>query len=197
MDTVTSRLFVLIYSPELKQDPAASSTSNLPTASVTSSYSNIGLEEAREGEKGDFDAEKSRSLTGWTGRTPAFDAIYSQATAMVEKETMILPFTTVSGHVHMLRHLAPEIVYIQESLTGDDGEVVKHISGWVGEVVVVVGAEGGHGGLIDSDDDQAQTEEQLDKWWQRSERVGLGKGVEVVESMRVAEHWARRLGGQE
>jgi hypothetical protein len=188
---------VLIYAPQLKQ---ASSSPVLPTDSITSSYSNIGHDDARE-EEGEkviqSGAGTPKTSAHWTGQTPAFDALYAQARALVEKDTMVLPYTTVSGHVHMLRHLSPDIVYIQESLSGEKGEVVTHVSGWVGEVIVVVGAEGGHGGLVDSEDEQGQAAEEGEKWWQHADRVGLGKGVEVLESMRVGEHWGRRLGGQE
>ena len=100
--------------------------------------------------------------------------LYNQARNLVEKDAMILFFTTPSGHVHILRHLAPHTVYMQDSLSGKDGDVVANLSGWVGQVVIVVGAEGGHGFLVDSDDEGEHKEEKTDKWWERCERVGLG-----------------------
>ena len=121
-----------------------------------------------------------------------------QAQALVEKDTMILPFTTPTGHVHLLRHLSPEIVYIQERLSGTSGDVVTHISGWVGQVILVVGDEGGHGGLVDSEDDMGQSgNEERDKWWEKDSRIGLGKGIEVVEGLRVRDDWRRRVGGHD
>lgn len=110
---------------------------------------------------------------------------------------MVLPFTTPSGHINLLRHLAPEVVYIQDSLSGDHGELVTQMSGWVGQVVVVVGAEGGHGGLVDSEDETALGAERIAKWWQQGDQVGLGKGIEVVDGMRIGEDWRRRVGGHE
>ena len=111
---------------------------------------------------------------------------------------MILPFTTPTGHVHLLRHLSPEIVYIQEKLSGASGDAVTHISGWVGQVILVVGDEGGHGGLVDSEDDMGLAgNEENDKWWEKDSRIGLGKGIEVVEGLRVREDWRRRVGGQD
>ncbi|KAI9755475.1 MAG: hypothetical protein M4579_004266 [Chaenotheca gracillima] len=187
----TTRLFVLIYTPDLKQGLEGS---------VASSYSNIGHDDARSpGE------EQEKPLTSIdpnpvgspSGASPTYNALHSHALTLVEDETMILPFTTPTGHVHMLRHLAPEIVYVQESLSGTNGDAVTHISGWVGQVIVVVGAEGGHGGLIDSEDEAGKSKEHGDHWWQSSDRVGLGKGVDVVDGMRVGDDWAKRVGGLE
>lgn len=111
---------------------------------------------------------------------------------------MILPFTTPTGHVHLLRHLSPEIVYIQERLSGTGGDAVTHVSGWVGQIILVVGDEGGHGGLVDSEDDMGHSgNEERDKWWENDSRIGLGKGIEVVEGVRVREDWRRRVRGQD
>ena len=92
-----------------------------------------------------------------------------------------MPFTTPEGHVHLLRHLGPEIVYIQETLTGADGEAVSHMKSWVGQIVIVVGDESGHGGLVDSEDERSHSGPQRKKWWQDDPMVGFGKGIEVVE----------------
>jgi len=119
--------------------------------------------------------------------------VYSQALALVEKETMVLPFTTSSGHVHILRHLGPDIVYLQEALAGDNGDVITHLQSWLRQdVVLVVGAEGGHGGLADSES-EAEQPDKKELWWEKEERVGRGRGVVVVEGMRVGDDWARRV----
>lgn len=204
---------MLIYAPDLKQHPLSMSSSTRPAGSVTSSFSNIAHDEARTpGEEADralesidpepihspspdFNTPAASKLTG--SESSLFQALYAQAQALVEKDTMVLPFTTPSGHIHLLRHLGPEVVYIQDSLSGDHGELVAQISGWVGQVVVVVGAEGGHGGLIDSEDETAQSAERTEKWWQQGDKVGLGKGIEIVDGMRIGEHWRRRVGGHE
>ncbi len=123
--------------------------------------------------------------------------MYSQALALVEKETMVLPFTTPTGHVHILRHLGPEIVYLQESLAGDNGEVITHLQTWLRQdVVLVVGADGGHGGLADSES-EAEHVEKTQHWWEREERVGRGRGVVVVEGIRVGDDWSRRVDKKE
>ena len=123
--------------------------------------------------------------------------MYSQALGLVEKETMVLPFTTKTGHVHILRHLNPEIVYLQESLAGDNGEVITHLQSWLRQdVVLVVGADGGHGGLADSESEDEHIEKK-EQWWEREDRVGLGRGVVVVEGLRVGDDWARRVENRE
>lgn len=125
--------------------------------------------------------------------SPAFNAVYSQALGLVEKETMVLPFTTKTGHVHILRHLNPEIVYLQESLAGENGDVITHLQSWLRQdVVLVVGADGGHGGLADSES-EAEHVEKKEQWWEREDRVGRGRGVVVVEGVRVGDDWARRV----
>jgi hypothetical protein len=110
---------------------------------------------------------------------------------------MVLPFTTPSGHVHILRHLGPEIVYLQESLAGNDGEVVTHLQSWLRQdVVLVVGADGGHGGLADSES-EAEHGEKKEHWWEKEERVGRGRGIVVVEGLRVGDDWVRRVENRE
>ncbi len=132
-----------------------------------------------------------------TSATPGFDTLWSQAQMMVEKDTMILPFTTPTGHVHILRHLAPDIVYLQESLAGNNGDVITHLQTWLRhDVILVVGAEGGHGGLADSESEAEQTEK-AEHWWEREDRVGRGRGIVVVESIRAGDDWARRIEGME
>jgi hypothetical protein len=106
---------------------------------------------------------------------------------------MVLPFTTATGHVHMLRHLNPEVVYLQEALAGNNGEIITHLQTWLrNDVVVVVGAEGGSGGLADSES-EAEGGPKKEEWWEREDRVGRGRGVVVVEGLRVGDDWARRV----
>ncbi|TVY46796.1 hypothetical protein LOCC1_G005233 [Lachnellula occidentalis] len=180
------RLFVLIYAPDLKEHPLDAAAPGAP-ASLSSSFSNIGPEQAQS-PPADYEKPISTSSS-----SPAFNAVYSQALSLVEKETMVLPFTTPTGHVHILRHLAPEFVYLQSSLAGPDGEIITHLQSWLRQdVVLVVGAEGGHGGLADSES-EAEPEKTVQKWWEKEERVGRGRGVVVVEGLRVGDDWARRV----
>ncbi|RDW94471.1 hypothetical protein BP5796_00234 [Coleophoma crateriformis] len=182
------RLFVLIYAPDLKEHPL-DSTSRSP-GSLGSSFENIGNYQAQTpGE------EVEKSIASFAG--PAFNAVYSEALALVEKETMVFPFTSSTGHVHILRHLSPDIVYLQESLAGDNGEVITQLQSWLRQdVVIVVGADGGHGGLADSESEAEQVEKK-EHWWEKEERVGRGRGVVVVEGLRVGDDWARRVEGRE
>lgn len=129
----------------------------------------------------------------------AFGPIYNEALGLVEKETMVLPFTTPTGHVHILRHLAPEFIYLQESLAGENGSVINHLQSWLREdVVLIVGADGGHGGLADSESEaESQVSRSKEQWWEREDRVGLGRGVVVVEGNRIGDYWARKVLGVE
>lgn len=124
-----------------------------------------------------------------------FNTLYTQAQALVEKDTMIMPFTTPTGYIHILRHIGPETVYLQQTLSGPGGDAIPHISGWVGQILLVVGDESGHGGLVDSEDERGQ--DSKDKWWQTDPRIGLGKGVEIVDGLRVGEDFRRRVGGHD
>lgn len=94
----------------------------------------------------------------------------------------------------MLRHLAPQIVYVSEALSGREGEVVSGLKGWVGHTVVVVGDEG-HGGLADTETETEDEEKRKVQWWEGSEMVGLGKEVSVVDAARVGDDWGRRVRG--
>jgi hypothetical protein len=128
---------------------------------------------------------------------PAFNAMYSQALGLVERESMILPFTTSSGYVYILRHLQPEVIYLQESLAGDNGSLITQMQSWLRhDLILVVGAEGGHGGLADSES-EAEKPGKPEKWWMREDRVGRGRGVVVVDGMRVHDDWGRRVQGKE
>ncbi|QSZ30724.1 hypothetical protein DSL72_000282 [Monilinia vaccinii-corymbosi] len=193
------RLFVLIFAPGLTEHPL-DTASGKPGGSLSSSFSNIdpGDDVHTPGEESD------RQLTPMFPSKPsnpsAFGPIYNEALGLVEKETMVLPFTTPTGHVHILRHLAPDFVYLQESLAGENGSAITHLQSWLREdVVLIVGADGGHGGLADS---ESEAESQLskieeEKWWEREDRVGLGRGVVVVEGNRVGDYWARKVLGVE
>ena len=110
---------------------------------------------------------------------------------------MVLPFTSANGHSHILRHLQPEVVYLQESLAGENGSVITQLQTWLRhDVILVVGAESGAGGLADSES-EAEKPEKEQKWWQREDRVGRGRGVVVVDGMRVHDDWSRRIQGVE
>ncbi|KAI0008967.1 hypothetical protein F4779DRAFT_584611 [Xylariaceae sp. FL0662B] len=184
------KLFVLIYAPGLKDSALDTPASNLPPASLSSSFSNIGHDQVQT------PGDETKSLLSNSANT-AFNAVYSQALGLVEKETMVLPYTSASGHVHILRHLQPEVVYLQESLAGTEGSVINQLQTWLKyDVILVVGADGGHGGLADSDSETEPPKKQ-DLWWQREERVGRGRGVVVVDSLRVGDDWARRVQGKE
>ncbi|KAK7977299.1 hypothetical protein PG988_004789 [Apiospora saccharicola] len=188
------KLFVLIYAPGLKENALeATVASNPRPASLSSSFSNIGHDQvATPGEE-----IKSPSFPK-TSPDRAFNAVYSQALSLVEKDSMIMPFTSPNGHVHILRHLQPEIVYLQESLSGDNGGHITQLQTWLRhDVILIVGANGGHGGLADSESGVGEPDEKEDYWWQREERVGRGRGVVVVDSVRVGDDWERRVQGKE
>ncbi|PHH90016.1 hypothetical protein CDD83_4700 [Cordyceps sp. RAO-2017] len=172
-DLSAIKLYVLIYAPDLKE-----------TALET-----ITMQSPGEDSKNPSAAVPSGNAT--------FKAIYSQALGLVDKETMIIPFTTPTGHVHVLRHIQPEIVYLQESLSGENGSIITNLQTWLRhDVVLVVGAESGSGGLADSES-EAEKSGQGEKWWQKPERVGRGRGIVVVDGMRVHDDWMRRVQGRE
>lgn len=75
---------------------------------------------------------------------------------------------------------------------------MQQIAGWVGQVVVVLGGGGIGGGLVDTETESEDAGPEKgdgggQKWWMDESRVGLGKGVEVVDSVRMGEDWARRI----
>ena len=162
---------------------------------MASSYSNIGAEEAHEAEENFRSVERRETSAS---RSKMFDSLYREAQSMVDNDTMIMPFTTATGHVHLLHHLAPEIVYLQETLSGAGGDVLSQISNWVGRIILVVGDESGHGGLVDSEDERGHpSHEARDQWWRDDSRIGLGKGIEVVDGLRLGDDWRRRVGGHD
>ncbi|KAF7864234.1 uncharacterized protein EAF02_010202 [Botrytis sinoallii] len=191
------RLFVLIYAPGLTEHPL-DAAGGRPGGSLSSSFSNIS-----PGDVHTPGEESDRQLTPMFPPRPsaplAFGPIYNEALGLVEKETMVLPFTTPTGHVHILRHLAPEFIYLQESLAGENGSVINHLQSWFREdVVLIVGADGGHGGLADSESEaESQVSRKREQWWEREDRVGLGRGVVVIEGNRIGDFWARKVLGVE
>ncbi|KAF7720141.1 Uncharacterized protein PECH_007433 [Penicillium ucsense] len=195
VDLDTSRIFVLIYAPDLQHAIGQSSPSRR-TTSLASSFSNIATEEANSSTEAIADPNSldSRHEDSMDGTNMLFKTLYTQAQAIVEKESMIMPFNTATGFVHLVRHLSPELVYVQESLTGDEGTAAHHISGWVRQVIVVVGDEGGRGGLIDSDEESVLAEKG-EKWWQKEGTIGIGKRIDVVDALRVGDDWRRRVKG--
>lgn len=179
------RLFVLIYAPGLKEHPLDASAAR--PGSLSSSFSNIGHDQAQS------PGEETPKPVSSGAASPGFNQVYSQALGLVEKETMVLPFTTPTGHLYILRHLGPDIVYLQESLAGDNGDNITQLQSWLRQdVILVVGADGGHGGLADSES-EAEHVEKKEQWWEREDRVGRGRGVVVVEGLRVGDDWARRV----
>ncbi|KAK3944502.1 hypothetical protein QBC46DRAFT_374474 [Diplogelasinospora grovesii] len=186
------KLYVLIYAPNLK-DSTLDASANLPPASLSSSFSNIDHAQAQT------PGEETKSpITASSGADPAFNAVYAQAQVLVEKDSMVLPFTTPNGHVHILRHIQPEVVYLQESLAGDNGSVITHLQTWLRhDVILVVGAESGHGGLADSESEAEKPGKETEVWWHREDRVGRGRGIVVVDGMRVHDDWVRRVQGKE
>lgn len=145
---------------------------------------------------------RNNSLGSFPGNS-GFSAVYSQALGLVEKETMVMPFTSRNGYVHILRHLQPEVVYLQESLAGEQGSLINQLQTWLRyDVILVVGADGGDGGIADSESEAERPgkPEKLEKpelWWQREDRVGRGRGVIVVDSHRLGDDWERRVQGKE
>ncbi|KUI67819.1 hypothetical protein VM1G_03472 [Cytospora mali] len=184
------KLFILIYAPGLK-DTVTETSSTRPPASVSSSFSMVGNEQAQT------PGSESKSPLLTSSNNSCFSVIYSQAVSLIEKEINILPFTTPAGYVHILHHLKPHVVYLQESLAGENGINVQKLQTWLRyDIILVVGAEGGHGGLVDSES-EAETTEKDRKWWQRDDRVGRGRGVIVVDGIRVSDDWSRRVQGNE
>lgn len=183
MDTDGANIIILIYAPHLTAHPLAKSQRR-PTSSGASSFSNISAGDATAADDGDIE-------------NTLYNTLMSQAQTLVNDPTHIIPFTTPTGHLHLLRHLSPALVYLEESLAGSasDGEVVKQIDGWVGQTVVVVGAEGA--GIVDTETEdeaaRADGKKSSSKWWKDDSRVGLGKAVEVVDVMRVGDDWSKRV----
>jgi hypothetical protein len=132
-----------------------------------------------------------------------YNTLHGQALRLVEDPAMVMPFSTPTGFVHMLRHIGPELVYVVDALSGVNGTSIEDIRKWVGQTIVVVGGDGtGLGGLVDTDDEGParkgkESEHSVPRWWQVTDMVGLGKGVEVVDASRLTDDYERRVSGRE
>ena len=133
-----------------------------------------------------------------------WNTLHAQALRLVENPAMVMPFTTPTGYVHMLRHISPNLVYVVDALSGPRGRNIEDLGRWVGQTIVVVGSDGtGLGGLVDTDDEgsasKAKSEhaDREDRWWEHTDIVGLGKGAEVVDASRLADDYERRVSGKE
>jgi len=140
------------------------------------------------------------ALSAKSSGSSYYDLLYKQASRLVSNPVSIMPFTTPTGHVHMLKHLTPEIVYITDSLSGPEGQNIEAIREWVGQIVIIVG--GDTSGLVDDTEDTEDemghgAETQKHRWWQGSDMIGLGKRVEVVDAVRVEDDWIKRVAGKE
>lgn len=195
-DPSRTDLFVLIYAPGLKSLPSVNYQPGRAPSALSSSYSEINTPAQTPGSELQ---SISPRIDATDFNTKHFEALYNQALSLVSHPTQILPFTTPDGYVHMLRHLAPQLVYVSDTLSGREGEAVAQLKGWVGHTVLVVGDEG-HGGLADT---ETETEDERDgkrekrRWWEHSSLVGLGKEIDVVDAMRVGDDWSKRVAGRE
>ncbi|KAJ4410148.1 hypothetical protein N0V91_002157 [Didymella pomorum] len=208
-DFSKTRLFVLIYSPTLRSRPGSRSASRDRSSPLGSSYSAISTPARTPGEElTSIDPQPDHqvytpALSARSSDTLLWNTLHSQALRLVENQAMVMPFSTPSGFVHMLRHLGPELVYVVDALSGVEGRNVEDVKRWVGQTVVVVGSDGtGLGGLVDTDDEVPRgkgkgSEHHERKWWESADMVGLGKGVEVVDASRFEDDFERRVGGRE
>ncbi|RMD40335.1 hypothetical protein DV735_g4792, partial [Chaetothyriales sp. CBS 134920] len=194
----TTRVVVLIYAPGLKVHPLkAAATRKASSQSIASSFSNISQHDAETPAHTPGEYAGDGILTEVPPNpidqsSSLFKTLYNQAVAVVESDTLVLPYTTANGHKHILKSLGPEVVYIQESLCGKQGELVNDLSGWVRQIVVVIGDEGGTGGLVDTDDEESK-EKLANSWWRQESRTGLGRRVTVVDGAKIGDDWDRRL----
>ena len=216
----TIHLLILIHAPHLSKHPLADTNTTHPPglqpSSSMASYEEVPHPFGLQRQVSVLDPEGA-IISSYTDPANApsssssssstlYNALATQAAALVSHPTHILPFRTPNGHVHLLRSLAPNLVYVQESLCGESGggENVKAVEGWVGQVVVVLGEDAAGAGLVDTETENETEDEGREtkprdksgprKWWMDESRVGLGKGVEVVEGMNLTEDWVRRVG---
>ncbi|KAG9671676.1 hypothetical protein KCU99_g2971, partial [Aureobasidium melanogenum] len=181
IDPAATNLFILIYAPNQSSLPELP-TSTSASTTLSSSYASVS-----------YPASSPKSL---------FDSLWQKSLSLVDKPSQVMPFSTPTGYIHILRHLSPSLVYISDipTLSGHDGEHVRQLKGWVGQTILVVGDDGA-GGLLDTEtetEDEGSRrgkarEENTDKWWDTSDLVGLGKDVEVVDIGRLGEDWWRRV----
>ncbi|KAF1952213.1 hypothetical protein CC80DRAFT_452870 [Byssothecium circinans] len=206
-DFSRTQLFVLIFSPTLRSRP----NSRIGTTSLNSSYSAISTPARTPGEELQTIEPHAAEETVYTPTYSArssdnvlWNTLHAQALRLVENPAMVMPFTTPTGHVHMLRHLSPDLVYVVDALSGTSGRNIEDLSRWVKQTVVVVGSDGtGLGGLVDTDDESALGKDKSEhaghgnRWWENTDLVGLGKGVEVVDASRLTDDYERRVSGRE
>lgn len=93
----------------------------------------------------------------------------------------IIPHTSEAALMPLLRHLAPEAVYMDESLVGEGGAVVVGLleGNWVGTVIVVAGA------------DQGKGKGPVDGWQQKVQR--FGRRCTIVAKSGIQRDWAGRV----
>ncbi|CBX99592.1 hypothetical protein IAQ61_005154 [Plenodomus lingam] len=210
-DFQKTKLFVLVYTPSLRSRPQSRANNN--ASPLGSSYSAISTPARTPGEELQSldprpdDVVYTPALSARSSDTLLWNTLHTQALRLVEHPSMVMPFATPTGFVHMLRHIAPDLVYVVDALSGDHGKNIEDIKRWVGQTIVVVGADGtGLGGLVDTDDESsvggagAKGEHALahgQRWWENADMVGLGKGVEIVDAGRLADDYERRVGGRE
>ncbi|KAF2663984.1 hypothetical protein BT63DRAFT_484125 [Microthyrium microscopicum] len=198
MDPATTNLLILIYAPRYQPHASTGAQGAKPLSSLASSYSAINTPAVTPGEElHSIDPMPvTPALSARSSGSSFYDMLHKQASRLVSDQVNIMPFSTPSGHVHMLKHLSPAVVYIADSLAGPSGKYIEDIRGWVGQIVVVVGGDGA--GLVDDTEDEGPGAEGKGKqWWETSQSVGLGKGIEVVEAVRVGDDWERRVGGRD
>ncbi|KAG9187245.1 hypothetical protein G6011_05116 [Alternaria panax] len=204
-DFSRTKLFVLVYSPPLRSRPQSRSNSRTGSSSLGDSYSAISTPARTPGEElSSIEPVVYTPAPSTRGSdNTLWNTLHSQALRLVEDPAMVMPFNTTTGFVHMLRHLAPELVYVVDALSGVNGQNIEDVRKWVGQTIVVVGGDGtGLGGLVDTDDESPMRKdkesEHTVRWWQvRSDMIGLGKGVEVVDASRLEDDYERRVGGRE
>lgn len=177
---------MLIFAPHLLQHPLSSARRTRlgirRSPSAQSSSVNISISDVS-----DSDNDAPPHPVDNTYNT-LYDALDAQAHALVDHETHVIPFTTLTGHIHLLRHLAPSTIYLQESLAGLSGEIVQQIVGWVGQIVIFVDAKPG----IEATEPGNQS--RVDhRWWMDDGKIGQARGVEILEISRFGEDWANRI----
>ncbi|KAH7066789.1 hypothetical protein BKA63DRAFT_523169 [Paraphoma chrysanthemicola] len=201
-----TKLFVLIYAPSQRSRPQ----SRAGTSSLGDSYSAISTPARTPGEELQSIDPHPEDRTVYTPALSArssdnilWNTLHAQALRLVENTAMVMPFSQPSGFVHMLRHIGPDLVYVVDALSGHSGSNIEDLKRWVGQTVVVVGSDGtGLGGLVDTDDEgparkNKASEHHEGKWWEKTDMIGLGKGVEVVDASRLTDDYERRVGGRE
>jgi len=108
IDVASTDLLILIYAPSLKSYPSSLSIHT---------------------ESGEPDIQQPQ---------PLYSILEAQAISLVPHPAHILPFTTPKGYIHLLRHLAPNMVYMQETiLEGQHEDSIAQLKGWVGQMVLV------------------------------------------------------------